>query len=661
MTLLATIALFGWIPFVVALCALVPARLAATVAVIGSWLLLPPYAISISGLPDYSKNLAASFGLLLGTLIFQTDRLLRFRPRMYDLPMLLFCFSGVPSALTNGQTLYDGLSDSLLQVLMWGLPYFFGRLYFSGPEGLRYFCAGIIGGGLSYILPCLFEMRMSPQLLGRLYGFSTWQGVRLGGYRPNVFFYTGLELGLWMTSSSLAAWWLWRCGAVKRIGRIQYGTFLMLSLLGTTILCRSTGALILLILGITTLWLSVKLRSRLVLASLVLVGVVYVSVRSTNVWSGNDAVSVAELFLKGERSESLAFRFRCENLLAAKAMEKPLFGWGGWGRNRVYFDTNEKLLVPMDGMWILILGSKGYFGLSLFYFALLLPAIQFVWRIPVRLWSHPAVAACPLVAVMLGLYMIDCLVNAFPNIIYVTLGGGLMGVDLKQVLAVASVRYSRAGGRSGVVRSVAVESPRGISSGLSPRNLGLAERTYGLGRSLRADGRLEEAETVWRHALQLLDTMIRDEPEHPDIKRRWCDCANDLAWLKLNHPDPAHRDPSTAMTLAHRAAEICPDCAGYWNTLGAAYFRAGEFDSAIVSLDHSTALDGVGSAFNDAFLAMAHARLGHQEQARHCLAHAISRAEQDYPGHVELVRLCNEAQSILADLDKFELSGESRA
>ena len=649
MTLFAFIALFGWIPFVVALCALLPARLAATMAVIGSWLLLPPYAMSIAGIPDFSKNLAASFGLLLGTLIFQTDRLLRFRPRSYDLPMLLFCFSGVPSSLINGLGLYDGMSDSLMQILTWGLPYFFGRLYFSGPDGLGYFCAGMIGGGLGYVLPCLFEMRMSPQLLGRVYGFSTWQGERLGGYRPNVFFYTGLELGLWMTAASLAAWWLWRCGTVKRIGPIPFGTMLMSILLGTTVLCRSTGAMALLAFGMAILWISSRFQTRIMLGALLLVGIGYVSVRSTNLWSGREAVSIAELIVNADRAESLEFRFRCENQLAAKALEQPIFGWGGWGRSRVFLDIEQTKIVPMDGLWILILGSKGYFGLTLFYLALLLPAIQFFWRIPVRFWSHPRVASCSLVAVMLGLYMIDCLLNAFPNIIYMTLAGGLMGVDLRRVLAVTSDRYAAAAGRRGVVGSPAIASPRGIATGHGRRNLGLADRTYQLGRGLRAEGRLEEAETVWRHALHLLNSLIRAEPDDPEIKRRWSDCANDLAWLKLNHPDPAHRDLPSAMTLAHRAAEVCPECAGYWNTLGAAYVRAGEFGSAIVTLDHATAIDGIGSAFNDVFLAMAHARLGHQEQASFCLARAISRAERDYPGHLELVRLCDEARTMLTD------------
>ena len=35
------------------------------------------------------------------------------------------------------------------------------------------------------------------------------------------------------------------------------------------------------------------------------------------------------------------------------------------------------------------------------------------------------------------------------------------------------------------------------------------------------------------------------------------------------------------------------------------------------------------------------------EQAGRRLAQAISRAERDFPGHPELIRLCDEARSIL--------------
>jgi hypothetical protein len=147
--LLIPIALLGWIPLSISLLALLPPRRAVVASVIGAWLLLPPAAIPLSGLPDYDKMMAATVGILLGTLIFQPNRLLEFRPRWFDLPMLCWCIAPLISSLQNGLGVYDGLSGSLLCIVRWTLPYLIGRLYLGGPEGLRELTIGIIFGGIA--------------------------------------------------------------------------------------------------------------------------------------------------------------------------------------------------------------------------------------------------------------------------------------------------------------------------------------------------------------------------------------------------------------------------------------------------------------------------------------------------------------------------------
>lgn len=120
MTIAAYVALFGWVPAILVLFALLPSRRAATVAVIVAWLLLPPYGIPITGFPDYSKNTAATLGMILGTLFFAPDRILAFRPRWFDLPMLLWCLCGIATSLHNNLGPYDGLSDLRLARLCIG-------------------------------------------------------------------------------------------------------------------------------------------------------------------------------------------------------------------------------------------------------------------------------------------------------------------------------------------------------------------------------------------------------------------------------------------------------------------------------------------------------------------------------------------------------------
>ena len=216
---------------------------AAATAIIGVWLLLPPYQFHVSNFPDYSKVTAASLGLVFGTLLFGIQSIVSSRPRWFDVPVLLWCFTNMASSLSNDLGVYDGLAQSLSVILHWGLPFYFGRIYFGDSVGLRTFAIGLVIGGLACVLPCLWEIRMSPHLLGNVYGWTGWEGTRWGGYRPRIFFRTGLELGMWMTAVSMTAWWFWQCGVIKRLGQFSFGRVVFPILLVTTILCRSTGAL----------------------------------------------------------------------------------------------------------------------------------------------------------------------------------------------------------------------------------------------------------------------------------------------------------------------------------------------------------------------------------------------------------------------------------
>ena len=651
-TPLAYLALFGWPAFVILLFAIRPHRQAATIAVIGAWLLLPPYSIDFPGLPDYGKNVAASIGILLATLIFAPDRLLAFRPRWFDLPMVLFCFSASASSISNGLGLYDAASELLKHIFIWGLPYLFGRLYFGTAEDLRGLVVGVAIGGLSYVLPCLYESRMSPSLLQNIYGYAhSMLESRWGGWRPNVFFWTGLECGMWMTAASLAAWWLWRCGALRRLGPFPFGLALT-ALLLTTIICRSTGALLLLIMGIFGLWASSRFRTHLLLAGLLLVGPIYVGVRLPELWSGKQAVDLAKYLFGPDRAQSLEWRFQCERMLGDKALRQPILGWGGFGRSLVYFGEEGGWNVPPDGLWILMMGSRGYVGMTLVYLVFALPAALFVRRFPARLWGDPRLAAASLAAALLGLFIVDCLMNAFVNIIYVTMAGGLISLDPRRVLTPGAPGHEAeaAGRRRGAGRP----SPTRGATAASGRAL-LADRCRTLGRSFKLEGRLDEADAAWRQAIELLAALIEAHPGADELRRRWCDCANDLAWMRANHPDPARRDPNSAVSLARRSVDEYPDAAAYRNTLGAALYRAGEPREAIEALERARDLGG-GTAFDEVFLAMARARTGEMEAARQALARAMLQAERDYPGHPELSALCDEAQALIAGVAPAAIS-----
>jgi tetratricopeptide (TPR) repeat protein len=664
MPLFALIALFGWIPCVMVLFVLLPARKAAATAVVGAWLLLPPIRLEIVGLPDYGKDTAAMIGIMLSTCLFNLHRLLKFRPRWFDLPMLLWCLTGIASSLQNGLGLYDGLSDALRTSVIWALPYLIGRLYLNDLEGLRAFGSVMVIGGLCYVLPCLWEIRMSPYLLRIVYGVEVWGGgTRFGGFRPNVFFRTGLELGLWMTAASLTAWWLWRCGTLKKIGQVRFGSVLLLILVGTTILCRSTGALALLAGGVFILWASTRFQTRVLMWALVLCFPVYAVLRIPNIWSGKELVKLAEMSVGPERAKSLAYRFECENLLVAKAIQEPVWGWGGWDRSSVYFsdelrDKNHQ--VSVDGVWIATLGAKGFIGLIMLYIAMQLPVMVFLVRFPMRLWHHPEVAPAAVVATLLGLYMVDCTLNGFINIIYNSLLGGLISVMPTQLgMCAAGLHGAKdMANRVGLPQrnTVGVKPYSHISTGVQPNHvlsqsvvtgMVLVDRYRELGRSLKSQGRWADAHSAWKQAINILTELTGRHSDIPDLQRCWCDCGNDLAWLLLTHPESDSRGLAHALTLAMQVVDKCPDGEVYWNTLGVAYLRNGEPRVAVAALDRALALADDVNPFNHVFLAMAYAQLGDREQARHWLAEAVLVKERDYQDHHELTCFCDEARAVV--------------
>ena len=63
-----------------------------------------------------------------------------------------------------------------------------------------------------------------------------------------------------------------------------------------------------------------------------------------------------------DRARSLEFRFINEDRLLGRASERPLAGWGRFGRNRVYDEEGGYDVSVTDGRWIIVLGQFGILG-----------------------------------------------------------------------------------------------------------------------------------------------------------------------------------------------------------------------------------------------------------------------------------------------------------
>ena len=160
----------------------------------------------------------------------------------------------------------------------------------------------------------------------------------------------------------------------------------------------------------------------------------YILTRINGIWDGRNLSNyVAEKF-SPVRAQSLQFRFDNETMLIVKAMQGTVFGWGGYGRSRVYDEKGKDLSVT-DGLWIITLGQNGLYGLIMLTTTIQLPVVFFALRFKPEVWNKKALAGPAVMAIFLALTMIDNLLNAMVNPIYMLFSGGLTGIVLKNTLS----------------------------------------------------------------------------------------------------------------------------------------------------------------------------------------------------------------------------------
>lgn len=367
--------------------------LAVLVTVVGGYLLLPSNtAFDLPLLPSMNKNTVPALAALCLAAIFvsggrggqsQPGVLPGLMPGHWlaRLLIVVVALGAGMTALTNPDMLaygvtrlpairpYDAASN-ILRAIMMLLPFLVARRYLAGPEGhalvLRVLCIAAIG----YAFLALFEVRMSPQLNNWVYGFfpHSWaQHIRGGGFRPLIFLSHGLLLGIFLSGAVLAAIGLARIETELR------GKFLLAAVwLGfTLLLSKNLGAVF-----ITVMLLPVVLflppRGQLIAAaSIAGLFLLYPIARSADILPIDRVVKMAD-DIDPQRAASFITRLENEDRMLAKASERPLFGWGGWGRSRVYDETGRDITIA-DGAWVITLGVDGWVGYVGRYGLLVLP------------------------------------------------------------------------------------------------------------------------------------------------------------------------------------------------------------------------------------------------------------------------------------------------
>ena len=437
--ILVPITLFGYPFFVMFLFKKFEHRLAAALAYVAGWMFLPNAEYEIF-LLRHTKTTVIGFGILASIFFFDKAKFSKFKFNAFDIPILLWCTAPFFSSMFNDLGPYDGLSQALYQTIRWGLPYYIGRLFFSDPDAMKILAITIVLGGIVYIPLCWFEMIMSPQLHRLTYGFHQHEFLQTlregGGFRPMVYMEHGLMTSMWMMLAVILGSWLYYCKDMpERIFSI-HTEHMLLMLIFTFFMMKSQGAIVLLLFCLIVLFVNNKLTKIILIAILLITPYLYIFTRINGIWDGKNLSNyVAEKF-SPVRAQSLQFRFDNETILIVKAMQGTIFGWGGFGRSRVYDEKGRDLSVT-DGLWIITLGQNGIYGLILLTITIQLPTILFTLRFKPEDWKKKGLAAPAVMAIFLVITMVDNLLNAMVNPIYMLFNGGLTGMVLNNALSFA--------------------------------------------------------------------------------------------------------------------------------------------------------------------------------------------------------------------------------
>ncbi len=263
----------------------------------------------------------------------------------------------------------------------------------------------LVLAGAAYAVLALVEVRLSPRLNIWVYGFfqHDWRQHLRGGYRPIVFLDHGLSLGFFLLTATMASLTLFRQYTDKRRWRyLGLGACIFAVLL----VSRNLGSVILAAVFMPFVLIAPKRIQTWVVAGVAIIFLAYPGLRQAELLPIDDFVEFIAENISQDRADSLRFRLENETDMALRAAEKPLFGWGGWGRARVIDDFGQDTTVA-DGTWIIILGERGWVGYVCFFGLLTIPMIYLTQAVKRK---EATVAVCGA-----GLIMAANLIYLVPN------------------------------------------------------------------------------------------------------------------------------------------------------------------------------------------------------------------------------------------------------
>ena len=333
----------------------------------------PPAGFDFPLMPPITKQTLPPVVAFI-IVFFMRGEALRILPasKVARLLMAAFVLSPLATVLSNGEPVFFGgvglpglrLIEAfalMVQQAMLLLPFIMAQSFLSGRRDQRDLLVALLATGLVYSILMLVEVRLSPQLNIWVYGYFQHlfeQMVRFGGYRPIVFLYHGLWVAFFALMVVVAAAALFRGGK----GGARPAAFAAMGYMWLVlVLCKSVASLVYSLVLVPLVLVGGRMLQFRVAALIAAVALAYPAMRGLELVPTDWLVERAAL-IGQDRAGSLDFRFDNEEVLLERAREKPLLGWGIWGRNHILDPVSGRILTVTDGHWIITIGVFGWVG-----------------------------------------------------------------------------------------------------------------------------------------------------------------------------------------------------------------------------------------------------------------------------------------------------------
>jgi len=389
--------------------------------IVGGYMFLPQGAVlALPGLPSLDKDEVCAVSALIGY-AFNKNTVFS----MKGIGVAKFIFAAIiinifftsflnsepiywPYPL-NGMSFHDAISFTIQFLLTIIVPFFLGWKVFRTFDSQHMLFEFFVVAALFYSLLVLFEIRISPQLNTWVYGYypsGFLQSIRGSSFRATVFMGHGLLVAIFLSVATICAVGLWK-SRIRALHIFSPAVALLL-LFMVLVLDDCWASIVYAIVAFFCIkFLSFKMQHSLSVV-IVLISILYpMSYVLEN--SFQDKIIEVIYDLNPVRAQSLDFRFQNEKQLFERAQERILFGWGNWGRNRVYKYGRD--VTVTDGNWIILLGTLGLLGYLSHFLLLVVPVIK-AHSISRKLNTRPEQTLLAMHALLVSLLFVDQIPNS---------------------------------------------------------------------------------------------------------------------------------------------------------------------------------------------------------------------------------------------------------